>query len=100
MPVSAQAFKSTANRTSLRLAREVENIGASVHASASREQMAYSIDAFRAQVYTLNYLWYWPIHDMAISPNSWVMNQNEAWNESFRKYLNMRTGIYILIYVQ
>jgi processing peptidase subunit alpha len=44
------AFKATTNRSSLRIVREIEAIGASVMASASREQMAYTIDTTRATV--------------------------------------------------
>lgn len=43
------AFKSTTNRSHLRLVRDVEAIGANVLAAASREQMAYSIDVPRTQ---------------------------------------------------
>ncbi|KAJ7517242.1 hypothetical protein O6H91_21G015100 [Diphasiastrum complanatum] len=41
------AFKSTKNRSHLRLVREVEAIGANIAASASREQMAYTGDSIR-----------------------------------------------------
>ncbi|MQL80448.1 hypothetical protein Taro_012909 [Colocasia esculenta] len=41
------AFKSTANRSHLRVVREVEAIGGNVTASASREQMSYSFDALK-----------------------------------------------------
>ena len=41
------AFKSTTNRSHLRLVREVEAIGGNVTASASREQMSYSFDALK-----------------------------------------------------
>nr|GEW57862.1 mitochondrial-processing peptidase subunit alpha-like [Tanacetum cinerariifolium] len=41
------AFKSTFNRTHLRLVREVEAIGGNVTASASREQMGYTYDALK-----------------------------------------------------
>ncbi|OQU78332.1 hypothetical protein SORBI_3009G204601 [Sorghum bicolor] len=41
------AFKSTVNRTHLRLVREVEAIGGNVSASASREQMSYTYDALK-----------------------------------------------------
>nr|GEU74223.1 mitochondrial-processing peptidase subunit alpha-like [Tanacetum cinerariifolium] len=44
------AFKSTANRTHLRLVREVEAIGGNVTASASREQMGYTFDALKTYV--------------------------------------------------
>lgn len=44
------AFKTTKNRTHVRLVREVEAIGANVLASASREQMAYSIDTNKVTV--------------------------------------------------
>ncbi|PSC71302.1 mitochondrial-processing peptidase subunit alpha-like [Micractinium conductrix] len=44
------AFKTTKNRTHLRLVREVEAIGGNVLASASREQMAYNIDTSKATV--------------------------------------------------
>ncbi|KFM26109.1 putative mitochondrial-processing peptidase subunit alpha-1 [Auxenochlorella protothecoides] len=44
------AFKSTAHRTHLRLVRDVEALGANVLASASREQMAYTIDLPRTLV--------------------------------------------------
>ncbi|AQK87788.1 putative mitochondrial-processing peptidase subunit alpha-2 chloroplastic/mitochondrial [Zea mays] len=42
------AFKSTVNRTHLRLVREVEAIGGNVSASASREQMSYTYDALKS----------------------------------------------------
>ena len=44
------SFKSTTNRSHLRLVREVESIGGYVSASASREQMCYTYDAFKAYV--------------------------------------------------
>jgi len=44
------AFKTTKNRTHLRLVREVEAIGANVLASASREQMCYNIDTAKIAV--------------------------------------------------
>jgi processing peptidase subunit alpha len=42
------AFKSTVNRSHLRLVREVEAIGGNVSASASREQMSYTYDALKS----------------------------------------------------
>uniref|UniRef100_A0A2P2JWH7 Complex III subunit II n=2 Tax=Rhizophora mucronata TaxID=61149 RepID=A0A2P2JWH7_RHIMU len=44
------AFKSTKNRSHLRIVREVEAIGGNVAASASREQMGYTIDALKTYV--------------------------------------------------
>lgn len=44
------AFKSTTNRSHLRLVREVEAIGGSVSASASPEHMCYTYDAFKVYV--------------------------------------------------
>lgn len=44
------AFKSTTNRSHLRVVREVEAIGGNVSASASREQMGYTYDAFKTYV--------------------------------------------------
>ncbi|KAK9697566.1 hypothetical protein RND81_08G045700 [Saponaria officinalis] len=44
------AFKTTTNRTHLRLVREVEAIGGNVTASASREQMGYTFDALKTYV--------------------------------------------------
>ncbi|KAJ8638620.1 hypothetical protein MRB53_012887 [Persea americana] len=44
------AFKSTTNRSHLRIVREVEAIGGNVTASASREQMAYTYDALKTYV--------------------------------------------------
>ncbi|XP_010545654.1 PREDICTED: probable mitochondrial-processing peptidase subunit alpha-1, mitochondrial [Tarenaya hassleriana] len=44
------AFKSTLNRSHLRLVREVEAIGGNTTASASREQMGYTIDALKTYV--------------------------------------------------
>ncbi|XP_020577824.1 mitochondrial-processing peptidase subunit alpha-like isoform X2 [Phalaenopsis equestris] len=41
------AFKSTTNRSHLRIVREVEAIGGNVSASASREQMGYTFDALK-----------------------------------------------------
>ncbi|KAK6914806.1 Peptidase M16, C-terminal [Dillenia turbinata] len=41
------AFKSTANRSHLRIVREIEAIGGNVTASASREQMGYTFDALK-----------------------------------------------------
>ncbi|MCL7030884.1 hypothetical protein MKW94_006630, partial [Papaver nudicaule] len=41
------AFKSTTNRSQLRIVREVEAIGGNVNASASREQMGYTYDALK-----------------------------------------------------
>lgn len=44
------AFKSTKNRSHLRIVREVEAIGGRILASASREQMGYSFDALKTYV--------------------------------------------------
>ncbi|XP_048233665.1 mitochondrial-processing peptidase subunit alpha [Ricinus communis] len=44
------AFKSTRNRSHLRIVREVEAIGGNIGASASREQMAYTFDALRTHI--------------------------------------------------
>eukprot|EP01018_Ginkgo_biloba_P016789 Gb_27628 [translate_table: standard] len=44
------AFKSTKNRSHFRLVREVEALGGNVMASASREQMGYTYDAFKTYV--------------------------------------------------
>lgn len=44
------AFKSTRNRSELRIVREVEAIGGNVQASASREQMGYTYDALKTYV--------------------------------------------------
>lgn len=44
------AFKSTKNRSHLRLVREVEAIGGNVQASASREHMGYTYDALKTYV--------------------------------------------------
>ncbi|ESQ48285.1 hypothetical protein EUTSA_v10020561mg [Eutrema salsugineum] len=44
------AFKSTLNRSHLRLVREIEAIAAITSASASREQMGYTIDALKTYV--------------------------------------------------
>ncbi|KAI3694404.1 hypothetical protein L1987_77369 [Smallanthus sonchifolius] len=44
------AFKSTANRSHLRVVREVEAIGGNVTASASREKMSYTFDALKTYV--------------------------------------------------
>ena len=44
------AFKSTTNRSHLRIVREVEAIGGNVTASASREQMGYTFDALKTYV--------------------------------------------------
>ncbi|XP_059634875.1 mitochondrial-processing peptidase subunit alpha-like [Cornus florida] len=44
------AFKSTVNRSHLRIVREVEAIGGNVTASASREQMGYTYDALKTYV--------------------------------------------------
>lgn len=44
------AFKSTSNRSHLRIVREVEAIGGVVNASASREQMSYTYDAMKTYV--------------------------------------------------
>uniref|UniRef100_A0A1D1ZBE4 Mitochondrial-processing peptidase subunit alpha n=1 Tax=Anthurium amnicola TaxID=1678845 RepID=A0A1D1ZBE4_9ARAE len=41
------AFKSTTNRSNLRIVREVEAVGGNVTASAAREQMSYSFDALK-----------------------------------------------------
>lgn len=41
------AFKSTTNRSHLRVVREVEAIGGNIGASASREQMGYTADAIK-----------------------------------------------------
>lgn len=44
------AFKSTLNRSHLRVVREVEAIGGNVTAAASREQMSYTYDALKTYV--------------------------------------------------
>lgn len=44
------AFKSTTNRSHLRIVREVEAIGGNTGASASREQMGYTLDALKTYV--------------------------------------------------
>lgn len=44
------AFKSTRNRSNLRVVREVEAIGGNVQAAASREQMVYTFDALKTYV--------------------------------------------------
>ncbi|XP_043726134.1 mitochondrial-processing peptidase subunit alpha-like [Telopea speciosissima] len=44
------AFKSTMNRSHLRIVREVEAIGGNVMALASREQMGYTYDALKTYV--------------------------------------------------
>lgn len=44
------AFKTTLNRSHLRLVREVEAIGGNITASASREQMGYTFDALKTYV--------------------------------------------------
>ena len=44
------AFRATTNRTSFRLTREAEVIGANLLASASREQMAYTVDCLRTNL--------------------------------------------------
>ncbi|GJZ21985.1 mitochondrial-processing peptidase subunit alpha-like protein [Tanacetum coccineum] len=44
------AFKSTSNRTHLRLVREVEAIGGKVRVYSSREQMGYTYDALKTYV--------------------------------------------------
>ncbi|KAG8376083.1 hypothetical protein BUALT_Bualt09G0026600 [Buddleja alternifolia] len=44
------AFKSTTNRSHLRIVREVEAIGGNVIASASREHMSYTYDALKSYV--------------------------------------------------
>ncbi|XP_021723492.1 mitochondrial-processing peptidase subunit alpha-like [Chenopodium quinoa] len=44
------AFKTTTNRSHLRIVREVEAIGGNVNSSASREQMGYTFDALKTYV--------------------------------------------------
>lgn len=44
------AFKSTINRSHLRIVREVEAIGGNVQASASREQLGYTFDALKTYI--------------------------------------------------
>ncbi|OMO91551.1 hypothetical protein COLO4_18276 [Corchorus olitorius] len=44
------AFKSTMNRSHLRVVREVEAIGGNVHAAVSREQIGYTFDALKSYV--------------------------------------------------
>ncbi|KAK6273530.1 hypothetical protein POUND7_010613 [Theobroma cacao] len=44
------AFKSTTNRSHLRIVREVEAIGGNVHAGVSREQIGYTFDALKTYV--------------------------------------------------
>lgn len=44
------AFKTTTNRTHLRIIRETESIGGNVSASGSREQMGYTYDALKTHL--------------------------------------------------
>ncbi|KAK3235373.1 hypothetical protein CYMTET_54421 [Cymbomonas tetramitiformis] len=44
------AFKSTANRSHLRVTREIETIGANATASATREQMSYTADILKTHL--------------------------------------------------
>lgn len=44
------AFKSTTNKSHLRIVREIEAIGGNVTASASREHMGYTYDALKTYV--------------------------------------------------
>ena len=44
------AFKSTTNRSYLRIVREVEAIGGNVNAAVSREQIGYTFDALKTYV--------------------------------------------------
>ena len=44
------AFKATMNRTTFRVTREAEVIGANLLASASREQMAYTVDCLKTNL--------------------------------------------------
>lgn len=44
------AFKSTRNRSHLRVVREVEAIGGNVEASSSKEQMSYTFNALKTYV--------------------------------------------------
>ncbi|KAK8568647.1 hypothetical protein V6N13_106548 [Hibiscus sabdariffa] len=44
------AFKSTTNRSHLRIVREVEAIGGNVNAAVSREQIGYTFDALKTYV--------------------------------------------------
>ena len=44
------AFKATRNRTAFRVTREAEVIGANLLASASREQMAYTVDCLKTNL--------------------------------------------------
>ncbi|CAI9779903.1 unnamed protein product [Fraxinus pennsylvanica] len=48
------AFKSTTNRSHLRLVREVEAIGGNVMASASREHMGYTYDALKTYLHKVS----------------------------------------------
>lgn len=44
------AFKSTTNRSHLRIVREVEAIGGNISASGSREHISYNYDAIKSYV--------------------------------------------------
>lgn len=44
------AFKTTKNRSHLRIVREIEAIGGNVTASSSREQMGYTYDALKTHI--------------------------------------------------
>jgi len=44
------AFASTANRSTFRITREIEGLGATVGSGAGREQMVYAIDGVRTQI--------------------------------------------------
>lgn len=44
------AFKSTTNRSHLRIVRETEAIGGNINASGSREHMSYTYDALKTYV--------------------------------------------------
>ncbi|CAN1302003.1 Mitochondrial-processing peptidase subunit alpha [Linum perenne] len=48
--IERMAFKSTRNRSHFRIVREVEAIGGTIAASASREQIGYTFDALKTYV--------------------------------------------------
>lgn len=75
------AFKSTRNRSHLRVVREVEAIGGNVEASSSKEQMSYTYNALKTYVPEMVEL----LVDIVRNPVflDWEVNEEVVFSSSF-----------------
>ncbi|QDZ19671.1 putative subunit alpha of mitochondrial-processing peptidase [Chloropicon primus] len=67
------AFSSTANRSSFRITREVEGLGATIGSGAGREQMIYAIDGVRTTIPEMTEV----LVDSVVNPvfNTWEVEE-------------------------